>query len=63
MQIHFNDNPSQLKRVLKTLQQVESSDVPTINDLKTSVLPLLKGNAHLTQTFLQLFLDDAPPPR
>ena len=62
-QIHFKDNVTQLKRVLKTLQQIQSSPSATINDIKTAVLPLLKGNLHLTQCFLQLFLDDPPPPR
>lgn len=62
IQIHFKDSPSQLKRTLKTLQQVESSASPNINDIKNAILPLLKGNAHLTQGFLQLFPDDAPPP-
>ncbi|XP_046632083.1 uncharacterized protein LOC124311787 isoform X2 [Daphnia pulicaria] len=62
LKIHFKDSPSQLKRTLKTLQQVESSASPNINEIKNAILPLLKGNAHLTQGFLQLFPDDAPPP-
>ncbi|XP_046453130.1 uncharacterized protein LOC124200844 isoform X2 [Daphnia pulex] len=62
LKIHFKDSPSQLKRTLKTLQQVESNASPNINDIKNAILPLLKGNAHLTQGFLQLFPDDVPPP-
>ncbi|EFX70856.1 hypothetical protein DAPPUDRAFT_327730 [Daphnia pulex] len=62
LKIHFKDSPSQLERTLKTLQQVESSASPNINDIKNTILPLLKGNAHLTQGFLQLFPDDVPPP-
>lgn len=63
LKIHFKDSPSQLKRVLKTLQAVESSPSPRIGDLKSAVLPLVRGNAHLSLAFLQLFPDDAPPPR
>lgn len=62
-QIHFKDSPSQLKRTLKALQQVESSASPSANDIKNAVLPILKGNGHLTQVFLQLFPDDPPPLR
>ncbi len=61
VQIHFKDKPAQLRRVLKALQQVESSESPTVNDIKHAILPLLKGNSLLTQTFLQLFPDDSPP--
>uniref|UniRef100_A0A0P4XQK3 GON-4 protein n=1 Tax=Daphnia magna TaxID=35525 RepID=A0A0P4XQK3_9CRUS len=62
LKIHFKDSPLQLKRTLKTLQQIESSPSPNVSDIKNALLPLLKGNAHLTQAFLQLFLDDAPLP-
>ena len=62
LKIHFKDTPSQLKRILKTLQLVASSPSPNVDDIKNAILPLLKGNTHLSQDFLQLFPDDAPLP-
>ena len=62
LKIHFKDTPSQLKRILKTLQLVASSPSPNVDDIKNAILPLLKGNTHLSQAFLQLFPDDAPLP-
>ena len=62
MKIHFKDSPYQLKRALKALQVVAGSENPTVNDIRNAILPLLKGNAHLTESFLQLIPDGVPSP-
>ncbi|XP_038071708.1 GON-4-like protein isoform X2 [Patiria miniata] len=61
VEVHFQKNPSQFQKVLSTIMEWGSNDDRTNNDLKESILPLLKGQPHLEQEFSLLFPDERPP--
>lgn len=61
LQIYFKDQPTQLKKVLKLLTELSENRNCTMDTVKTTILPLLKGSAALTDWFLQIFPDERPP--
>ncbi|XP_045475206.1 uncharacterized protein LOC123681057 [Harmonia axyridis] len=60
LEIYFRDQPSQLRKVYKNLQDL--SDTPDVNleRIKSTILPLLKNNPLLCDSFLQIFLEETP---
>lgn len=61
LEIHFKDQPSQIKKIYKSLQQLSECINLTMEKIKSTILPLLKGNKFLTEWFLQLFPVEKPP--
>lgn len=60
LELYFKDQPSQLRKVYKSLQDL--SDTPDVNlkKIKSTILPLLKSNPLLCDSFLQMFLEESP---
>ncbi|XP_022103004.1 GON-4-like protein [Acanthaster planci] len=61
VEVHFQKNPAQFQKVLNTIMEWGADEDHTNNDLKESILPLLKGQPHLEQEFSLLFADERPP--
>lgn len=61
LEIYFKDQPSQVKKIYKSLEQLSECLNLTMEKIKTTILPLLKGNALLMEWFLQLFPTEKPP--
>lgn len=61
LQIYFKDQPAQLRKVLKMLTELSENRNCTMDTVKTTILPLLKGSAALTDWFLQIFPTERPP--
>ncbi|XP_044264202.1 uncharacterized protein LOC123011021 [Tribolium madens] len=58
---YFKDQPSQLKKVIKCISDLTENSDLTMENIKSTVLPLFKGNAALTDWFLQIFPYERPP--
>lgn len=61
LQIYFKDQPSQMKKIIKCFSDLTENPDITMETIKTNVLPLFKGNAALTDWFLQIFPCERPP--
>jgi hypothetical protein len=61
LQVYFKDQPSQMKKIIKCLTDLSENPNLTIDIMKTTILPLFKGNAALTDWFLQIFPCEKPP--
>lgn len=63
LEIYFSNQPAQLKKIFNSL--LELSNMPNIkmNNVKSMILPLLKGNHLLIDWFLQMFPSEPPPER
>ncbi|KAG1685711.1 Down syndrome cell adhesion molecule-like protein Dscam2 [Nymphon striatum] len=59
--VHFSKNPQYLQKILRVLSQFQSQTDFTSSDLKSAVVPLLRGQAHLIDEFLSLIPDLQPP--
>ncbi|KAJ8942700.1 hypothetical protein NQ318_023432 [Aromia moschata] len=56
------DQPSQLRKIYKSLTELSQSVGVSMGKIKNTLLPMFKGNAILSDLFLQNFLDERPPP-
>lgn len=63
LEVYLKDQPSQLKKIYNTMQDLAKSQDVTTEKIKTTIVPMLKGNAILMDFFLQNFRDERPPPR
>ncbi|XP_072138465.1 GON-4-like protein isoform X2 [Mobula birostris] len=61
LEICFAENPSQLQKVIKALQNCAVCSPPDVAELKVQVWQLLKGHHHLQDEF-SLFFDQLRPP-
>ncbi|XP_008195801.2 uncharacterized protein mute [Tribolium castaneum] len=61
LHIYFKDQPSQLRKVIKCISDLTENPDLTLENIKDTVLPLFKGNAALTDWFLQIFPYERPP--
>lgn len=59
--VYFKDQPTQMKKIIKSLTELSEKPDTTMEMIKTTILPLLKGNAALTDWFLQIFPSERPP--
>ncbi|CAH1164288.1 unnamed protein product [Phaedon cochleariae] len=62
LEIYFKDQPSQLKKVYTCLTELSQTQNHSSEKIKSSLLPMFKGNSLLSDLFLQNFLDEPPPP-
>lgn len=63
LEIYFKDQPSQLRKIYRNLTELACCVDVTMDLVKNSILPLLKGNSLLTDWFLQIFPSEKPPER
>lgn len=63
LETYFKDQPAQLRKIYKNLTELSQDPNVSMENIKSSLLPMFKGNALLTDLFLQSFLDEQPPPR
>lgn len=61
LEIYFKDQPSQVKKIYKSLEQLSECVNLTMERIKLTILPLLKSNKLLMEWFLQLFPVEKPP--
>ncbi|XP_063919248.1 uncharacterized protein LOC135134483 isoform X2 [Zophobas morio] len=61
LHVYFKDQPSQLKKIIKCITDLSENPDITMDIIKTTVIPLFKGNAALTDWFLQIFPCERPP--
>lgn len=63
LEIYFKDQPTQVKKIYRTLTEMAGCKDVTMDKVKSAMLPLLKGNKLLSDWFLQIFLNERPPER
>lgn len=63
LEIYFKDHPTQLRNIYKCLTELSQDPNVSIEKIKSTMLPMFKGNAVLTDLFLQNFLDEKPSQR
>lgn len=63
LEIYFKDQPAQLRKIYKCLTELSQDVNVSIEKIKSTLLPMFKGNAVLRDLFLQNFLAEQPPPR
>lgn len=61
LNIYFNKQPAQIRKILNTLCELSDDPSVTIEKIKQKVLPLLKGNQFLTDWFLETFPSEKVP--
>lgn len=61
LEVHFKDQPSQVKKIYRSLNEMCECLNLTMEKIKTAIIPLLKGNQLLIDWFLQLFPTEKPP--
>lgn len=63
LEIYFSNQPAQLRKVLNSLTEVADNSDVQMDKVKSTILPLLKGNILLINWFLQMFPNETPPDR
>lgn len=63
LEVYFKDQPTHVKKIYRTLTEISSCNDLTMEKMKSTMLPLLKGNKLLTDWFLQIFPTERPPER
>lgn len=63
LEIYFKDQPSHVRKIYRSLNELEACVDVTMENVKNTILPLLKGNKLLTDWFLQIFPKERPPER
>ncbi|XP_019876830.1 uncharacterized protein LOC109604740 isoform X2 [Aethina tumida] len=61
LEVYFKDQPAQLRKIFKSLTELSDCEDISIEKVKSTILPMLKGNAVLVDLFLQNFLNEPPP--
>ncbi|XP_058449807.1 uncharacterized protein LOC131429599 [Malaya genurostris] len=61
LNIYFAKQPSQIKKVYSCINDLSNESDVTMEQIKSRILPLLKGNPLLIDWFLQLFPPEKPP--
>lgn len=63
LEIYFSTQPAQLRRIYNCLTELAGTPDVTMDQIRGTILPLLKGNALLIDWFLQMFPGEPPPDR
>lgn len=63
LEIHFKEQPAQLRKIYRSLTDLCACMNVSMDKVKNTILPLLRGNSLLTDWFLQIFPCEPPPPR
>ncbi|CAH1126559.1 unnamed protein product [Ceutorhynchus assimilis] len=62
LEIYMKDQPSQLKKIYNSLMELTKCDNLSMDKVKSTLVPMFKGNAILYDLFIQNFMDERPPP-
>ncbi|KAF5275263.1 hypothetical protein FQA39_LY06923 [Lamprigera yunnana] len=62
LEIYFKEQPAQLRKIYKSLTYLTTCVNINMDLVKSTIVPLLKGNALLTDWFVQIFPCEPPPP-
>lgn len=60
LNVYFAKQPGQIRKIYNCLNELANVDHVTIETVKESILPLLKGNPLLIAWFQQIFLNEKP---
>lgn len=60
LELYFKDQPTQLRKVYKSLQDLNDTPEVNLERIKSTIVPLLKSNPLLCDSFLQIFLEESP---
>lgn len=63
LETYYNKQPAQIRKIYNSLVELSGQDGVNIDLVKTTILPLLKGNTYLIDYFLQIFSEEKPPQR
>lgn len=63
LEIYYSNQPAQLRRIYNSLTELAEVPDVTMDKVRGSILPLLKGNTLLIDWFLQMFPSEPPPER
>lgn len=63
LETYFKNQPIQLRRIYKCLTELSQTVNVSMDKIKTTLIPLLKGNSTLIDLFMQNFLSQSPPAR
>lgn len=63
LEIYYSNQPAQLRRIYNCLTELAEMKDVTMDKIRSTILPLLKGNTLLINWFLQLFPKEAPSER
>ncbi|XP_069685710.1 uncharacterized protein [Periplaneta americana] len=61
LEIFFAKQPQQMRKFYANLSALSSQPNVSVTDIRTALLPLLKGNSFLVDNFLELLPQDRPP--
>ncbi|XP_070542012.1 GON-4-like protein [Ptychodera flava] len=61
LEVYFQKQPNHYQKILKVFKQWGNSESKDYKALQSSVLPLLRGQPHLEQEFMQLIPTARPP--
>ncbi|XP_044735676.1 uncharacterized protein LOC123297912 [Chrysoperla carnea] len=61
LETYYNKQPAQIRKIYNSLVELSGQDGVNIDLVKTTILPLLKGNTYLIDYFLQIFSEEKPP--
>lgn len=60
LEMYFKEQPSQVKKIYHALAELSEVNDITMEQVKSTILPLLKGNALIIDWFLQFFPSEKP---
>ncbi|XP_017777244.1 PREDICTED: uncharacterized protein LOC108563156 [Nicrophorus vespilloides] len=63
LEMIFKDQPSQVRKIYRCLTELVAMQNVSMDHVKSTILPLLKGNNLLIDWFLQIFPTEKPPER
>ncbi|XP_067001212.2 GON-4-like protein [Anabrus simplex] len=61
LEVYFAKQPQQMRKIYSSLSALSSQSNVTLQDVRSAILPLLKGNSLLADSFLQLLPQERPP--
>lgn len=59
----YSKQPKQIQNIQTSLTALSTQANVTISDVKSAIVPMLKGNSYLTDCFLQLLPQEEIPDR
>lgn len=63
LEVYLSNQPAQLRKIYNSLTELANSCDLKMDQIRNTILPLLKGNTLLIEWFLHMFPCEAPPER
>lgn len=61
LELYYSNQPTQLRRIYNNFTELAENPDVTMEKIRSSILPLLKGNSVLINWFIQMFPQEKPP--